>query len=136
MECGQSFKGWTRQHDVDELLSEFALAYVEGSATVADYDALYRAQLFGPDLLLRPSRLDLVSRPLRALSRARCPPGRSPPLAEFLRSPLPLAFAAGSASSGTAARRTITSSMITAVSSHPAQLIRNCPTPSRNERRP
>ena len=27
------FKGWARQHDVDELLSEFALAHVEGSAT-------------------------------------------------------------------------------------------------------
>ena len=25
-----SFKGWARQHDVDELLSEFALAHVEG----------------------------------------------------------------------------------------------------------
>ena len=32
-----SFKGWVRQHDVDELLSEFALAHVEGSATVAAY---------------------------------------------------------------------------------------------------
>ena len=32
-----SFKGWARQHDVDELLSEFALAHVEGSATVAAY---------------------------------------------------------------------------------------------------
>ena len=30
-----SFKGWARQHDVNELLSEFALAHVEGSATVA-----------------------------------------------------------------------------------------------------
>ena len=39
-----SFKGWTRQHDVDELLSEFALAHVEGSATVAAYarDALLK----------------------------------------------------------------------------------------------
>ena len=32
-----SFKGWARQHDVNELLSEFALAHVEGSATVAAY---------------------------------------------------------------------------------------------------
>ena len=32
-----SFKGWARQHDVDELLSEFSLAHVEGPATVAAY---------------------------------------------------------------------------------------------------
>ena len=32
-----SFKDWARQHDVDELLSEFAFAQVEGSATVAAY---------------------------------------------------------------------------------------------------
>ena len=32
-----SFKDSARQHDVDELLSEFALAHVEGSATVAAY---------------------------------------------------------------------------------------------------
>ena len=32
-----SFKDWARQHDVDEVLSEFALAHVEGSATVAAY---------------------------------------------------------------------------------------------------
>ena len=32
-----SFKDWARQHDVDELLYEFALAHVEGSATVAAY---------------------------------------------------------------------------------------------------
>ena len=32
-----SFKDWARLHDVDELLSEFALAHVEGSATVAAY---------------------------------------------------------------------------------------------------
>ena len=32
-----SFKDWAREHDVDELLSEFALAHVEGSATVATY---------------------------------------------------------------------------------------------------
>ena len=32
-----SFKGWARQHDMNELLSEFALAHVEGSATVAAY---------------------------------------------------------------------------------------------------
>ena len=32
-----SFKDWARHHDVDELLSEFALAHVEGSATVAAY---------------------------------------------------------------------------------------------------
>ncbi len=32
-----SFKGWAREHEVDELLSEFALAHVEGSATVAAY---------------------------------------------------------------------------------------------------
>ncbi len=32
-----SFKDWARQHEVDELLSEFALAHVEGSATVAAY---------------------------------------------------------------------------------------------------
>ena len=32
-----SFKDWARQHDVDELLSELALAHVEGSATVAAY---------------------------------------------------------------------------------------------------
>ncbi len=32
-----SFKDWARHHDVDELLSEFALAHVEGSAAVAAY---------------------------------------------------------------------------------------------------
>ena len=32
-----SFKDWARGHEVDELLSEFALAHVEGSATVAAY---------------------------------------------------------------------------------------------------
>ena len=32
-----SFKDWAREHDVDELLTEFALAHVEGSATVAAY---------------------------------------------------------------------------------------------------
>ena len=32
-----SFKDWARQHDVVELLSEFALAHVEGSAAVAAY---------------------------------------------------------------------------------------------------
>ena len=32
-----SFKEWARQHDVDETLSEFALAHVEVSATVAAY---------------------------------------------------------------------------------------------------
>ena len=32
-----SFKGWAREHGVDELLSEFALAHAEGSATVAAY---------------------------------------------------------------------------------------------------
>ena len=32
-----SFKGWARDTSVDELLSEFALAHVEGSATVAAY---------------------------------------------------------------------------------------------------
>ncbi len=32
-----SFKDWARHHDVDELLSGFALAHVEGSATVAAY---------------------------------------------------------------------------------------------------
>ena len=32
-----SFKDWARHHDVDEVLSEFALAHVEGSATVAAY---------------------------------------------------------------------------------------------------
>ena len=32
---GSSFKDWAREHDVDELLSEFALAHVDGSATVA-----------------------------------------------------------------------------------------------------
>ena len=32
-----SFKDWVRQHDVEEVLSEFALAHVEGSATVAAY---------------------------------------------------------------------------------------------------
>ena len=32
-----SFKDWARAHDVDEVLSEFALAHVEGSATVAAY---------------------------------------------------------------------------------------------------
>ena len=31
------FKDWVRHHDVDELLSEFAVAHVEGSATVAAY---------------------------------------------------------------------------------------------------
>ena len=32
-----SFRDWARQHDVDELLSEFALAHAEGSATVHAY---------------------------------------------------------------------------------------------------
>ena len=32
-----SFKDWAREHGVDETLSEFALAHVEGSATVAAY---------------------------------------------------------------------------------------------------
>ena len=32
-----SFKDSARQYDVDELLSEFTLAYVEGTATVAAY---------------------------------------------------------------------------------------------------
>ena len=32
-----SFKDWARQHDVDEMLSEFALAHAQGSATVAAY---------------------------------------------------------------------------------------------------
>ena len=32
-----SFKDWARHHDVDEVLSEFALAHVEGSETVAAY---------------------------------------------------------------------------------------------------
>ena len=32
-----SFKDWARQEGVDELLSEFALAHVEGSKTVAAY---------------------------------------------------------------------------------------------------
>ena len=32
-----SFKGWARPHYLDELLSEFALAHVEGSVTVAAY---------------------------------------------------------------------------------------------------
>lgn len=32
-----SFKDWAREHDMDELLSEFALAHVEGSKTVATY---------------------------------------------------------------------------------------------------
>ena len=32
-----SIKDWARLHDVDELLSEFALAHVEGSATVTAY---------------------------------------------------------------------------------------------------
>ena len=32
-----SFKGWARETDVPELLSEFALAHVEGTATVAAY---------------------------------------------------------------------------------------------------
>ena len=30
-------QGLARQHDVDDLLSEFALAHVEGSATVVAY---------------------------------------------------------------------------------------------------
>ena len=34
---GSSFKDWAGQHGVDETLSEFALAHVEGSATVAAY---------------------------------------------------------------------------------------------------
>ena len=33
--CQSSIKDWSRQHDVDELLLEFALAHVEGSATSA-----------------------------------------------------------------------------------------------------
>ena len=32
-----SLKDWARQHDVDELLSEFALVHVKGSTTVATY---------------------------------------------------------------------------------------------------
>ena len=32
-----SFKDWARHHDVEELLSEFALAHVAGSATVVAY---------------------------------------------------------------------------------------------------
>ena len=32
-----SFKGWARENDIDELLSEFALAHVEGPKTVAAY---------------------------------------------------------------------------------------------------
>ena len=32
-----SFKDWARHEGVDELLSEFALAHVEGSRTVAAY---------------------------------------------------------------------------------------------------
>ena len=32
-----SFKDWVRHEDVDELLSEFALAHVEGSRNVATY---------------------------------------------------------------------------------------------------
>ena len=32
-----SFKDWPRHEGVDELLSEFALAHVEGSKTVAAY---------------------------------------------------------------------------------------------------
>jgi len=32
-----SFKDWARQHEVNELLSEFALVHVESSATVAAY---------------------------------------------------------------------------------------------------
>ncbi len=32
-----TFKDWARLHDVDETLSEFALAHVEGSATVSAY---------------------------------------------------------------------------------------------------
>ena len=32
-----SFKNWARHHDVDEVLSEYALAHVEGSAMVAAF---------------------------------------------------------------------------------------------------
>ena len=32
-----SFKDWAREYDVDEVLSEFVLAHVEGSATVTAY---------------------------------------------------------------------------------------------------
>ena len=32
-----SFKDWARHEGVDEILSEFALAHVEGSKTVAAY---------------------------------------------------------------------------------------------------
>jgi len=32
-----SLEDWARNHDVDETLSEFALAHVEGSATVRAY---------------------------------------------------------------------------------------------------
>ena len=32
-----SFKDWARQHDVDETVSEYCLAHVEGSATVRAY---------------------------------------------------------------------------------------------------
>ncbi len=33
----KTFKNWAREHDVDELLSEFSLAHAEKSATVAAY---------------------------------------------------------------------------------------------------
>ena len=32
-----SFKDWAQLHDVEDTVSEFALAHVEGSATVAAY---------------------------------------------------------------------------------------------------
>ena len=45
-----SFKDWARLHDVDELLSEFALAHVEGSATVVAYARDDLLEKHRPDL--------------------------------------------------------------------------------------
>ena len=53
-----SFKDKARQHDVDELLSEFALAHVEGSATVAAYA---RDNLFEKRRPVMQARADCIS---------------------------------------------------------------------------
>ena len=78
-----SFKDWARLHDVDELLSEFALAHVEGSATVAAYarddllekrrpvmqqwGATRESSRFFASALMKP--LEQLSRPARSAGR-------------------------------------------------------------------
>ena len=77
-----SFKVWARQHDVDELLSEFALAHIEGSATVAACarDDLYREGTPGHAGVGRLHlRVEAVSRPDtgRCSTRVRGSPARA-----------------------------------------------------------